>query len=174
MLAQQIAPCLILLAALLSHGLRAYSMRSKQGLSGGGHAYERRWDGVLSTLPSLAKRKKQRRNSPASQVAGEAVLRCERVMRADGHHVFVEATFNAAVNEDEVRTSFEGGQTKTPPPICRALRRPLVVVGHIDPTLHLFADGEAFPSPPTLQPNSQREWPLSLVKSVPDGEHRSL
>lgn len=145
-------PLIFPLAALhQSHGLRAYSMRSEQGLSGGGHAYMSAALGqgsVDAAIPGEAE-KTEAEFAHVLGWQGEAELRCERVMRADGHHVFVEATFHAAVNEDEVRTSFERWSNENAAShLPSAPRRPLVVVDRIDPTLHLFADGEAFPVAP--------------------------
>ena len=145
-------PLILPLAALHQrHELQAYTMRSEQGLSGGGYEYmaaAMEHGSVDPVIPGEAEK-------TAAELArvlgwqGEAKLRCERVMRADGHHVFVEATFHTTVDEDEVRAMLEAwSEERAMTHLPSAPSRPLVLVNEIEPNLHLFADGTGFPIAP--------------------------
>jgi aspartate-semialdehyde dehydrogenase len=147
-------PLILPLAALHeTYGLQQFTMRSEQGLSGGGHAYmltALQTGDVSPEIPGEAeKTEAEFRHILGWQ--GEASLTCQRVMRADGHHVFVEATFERPVNVENVRKALESwSKNHTMAELPSGPKQPLAVVDRIQPAAHLFADGEGFPVKPDL------------------------
>ena len=145
-------PLILPLTALHeAYGLVSYTMRSEQGLSGGGHGYMQAAleEGTVDpTIPGEAE-KTEAEFEKILQWEGAASLNCQRVMRADGHQVFVEATFDRAVEFDGVLAALEEWSTRCAMPhLPSAPHRPLSMVDAIVPSEHLFADGEGFPVNP--------------------------
>ena len=101
-------PLLLPCAALhASFGLAAYTMRSEQGLSGGGFDYmnDALTKGqVDASIPGEAEKTEQEFRHVLGW-KGRANLDCGRVMRPDGHHVFVTATLEETVTETDVVAS---------------------------------------------------------------------
>ncbi len=145
-------PLILPLAALHeTYGLREYTLRSEQGLSGGGHEFMQaafQAGTVDPNIPGEAT-KTEAEFSRILQWKGGASLDCNRVMRADGHHVFVEATFDRTVDREGVLRVMETWSSEhTMAHLPSAPVRPLSVVEIIDPAKHLFADGAGFPVAP--------------------------
>ena len=132
-------------------GLEAYTMRSEQALSGGGYAY---MQGALdagrveAAIPGEA----EKTGAEFRHVLdwdGASTLVCNRVMRADGHHVFVEATLSAPVETGQVLDALtEWSNKRRFNHLPSAPHHPLMVVDSVDVTAHLHADGRAFPAQP--------------------------
>ena len=147
-----LVPLILPLTALHEgYGLEAYTMRSEQGLSGGGHAYMQsalQAGAVEPGIPGEAE-KTEAEFSHILQWQGPATLDCNRVMRADGHLVVVEASFGRSVDVEGVQKTLETwSEHHALPDLPSAPFKPLSVVDVIDPTTHLFADGEGFPLNP--------------------------
>ena len=145
-------PLILPLAALVeAYELQRYAMRSEQGLSGGGHAYMEQaieQGSVGPTIPGEAE-KTEAELSHVLGWNGEATLRCERIMRQDGHHVFVEAVFAGEVNQQDVHeTLLSWSQAHRMNHLPSAPHQPLMLVPTIDANHHLFADGNGFPQSP--------------------------
>ena len=145
-------PLMLPLAALhQTFGLKRYTMHSEQGLSGGGHEYMMGalHDGLVSPeIPGEAE-KTEAEFSHILGWKGDASLTCQRVMRADGHHVFVEATFERPVDAESAQSALDAwSQNHSMSHLPSAPKRPLTVVDRIQPDAHLFADGEGFPVHP--------------------------
>ena len=102
-------PLILPLAALHeTYGLTGYTMRSEQGLSGGGHAYMEAAIAkgrVESTIPGEAEKTEAELRHLLGW-NGEANLACQRVMRSDGHHVFVEAVSGSPSFESHGHDTF--------------------------------------------------------------------
>lgn len=145
-------PLMLPLAALHeAYGLQRYTMRSEQGLSGGGHDYmmSALHNGHVSSEISGEAEKTEAEFSHILGWEGDASLTCQRVMRADGHHVFVEATFERPVDAESVQLALEAwSQNHSMGDLPSAPKQPLTVVDRIQPAVHLFADGEGFPIHP--------------------------
>ena len=145
-------PLILPLAALHEeYGLETYTMRSEQGLSGGGYAYMQsalQAGTVDPNIPGEAE-KTEAEFSHILQWQGPATLECNRVMRADGHLVVVEAKFGRTVDAQGVQNAFETWAAHHAlPQLPSAPVKPLSVVDTIEATTHLFADGEGFPLKP--------------------------
>ena len=158
-------PLILPLAALHeTYGLTGYTMRSEQGLSGGGHAYMEAAIAkgrVESTIPGEAEKTEAELRHLLGW-NGEANLDCQRVMRRDGHHVFVEATFseptNAAGLEQTLTTWSQNHRLNHLP---SAPSQPLMLASAIDVNAHLFADGNGFPITPN--PAQERAPGMAVV-----------
>lgn len=132
-------------------GLEAYTMRSEQALSGGGHPYMTRAlneGSVDADIPGEAE-KTGAEFRHVLDWEGSSHLTCQRIMRADGHHVFVEATLSQPTDENALRgelTKWSMGQRLHDLP--SAPSQPLMVEDNVDVNAHLFADGSAYPTQP--------------------------
>lgn len=80
--------------------------------------------------------------------AGEAVLNCGRVMRPDGHHVFVEADVERPVDEKAVMNALERWSNEHRTTLPSAPHQPLMLTPAIDVEAHLFANGHGYPERP--------------------------
>lgn len=145
-------PLVFPLAALHhAFGLKGYTMRSEQGLSGGGHPYLRKAmeaGRVDADIPGEAE-KTAAEFRHVLQWQGEDSLECNRVMRADGHHVFVEAKLSQPVDAADVHAAMTAWSAKQRMEhLPSAPDEPLMVVEAIDVDVHLFADGRGFPRAP--------------------------
>lgn len=145
-------PLVFPLAALHhAFGLNAYTMRSEQALSGGGHAY---MEGAIEagkvekSIPGEAE-KTTAEFRHVLNWEGPSDLVCNRVMRADGHHVFVEATLAQPVKRDDLLIALsEWSASHRFNHLPSAPQQPLMVVDTIDVSAHLYADGSDYPTQP--------------------------
>ena len=138
-------PLLLPCAALhASFGLAAYTMRSEQGLSGGGFDYmnDALTKGqVDASIPGEAEKTEQEFRHVLGW-KGHANLDCGRVMRPDGHHVFVTATLEEAVTESDVVASLNAwSNSHQLTHLPSGPHQPLMLVDSIEVDNHLFADG---------------------------------
>ncbi len=145
-------PLVFPLAALHhAFGLEAYTMRSEQALSGGGHPFMTMALSEGTVDPDIP--------GEAEKTGGEfrhvldwdgsSHLACQRIMRADGHHVFVEATLAQPTDEDGLRRALtEWSMRQRFHDLPSAPSQPLMVEDTVDVNAHLFADGSAYPSQP--------------------------
>ena len=144
-------PLVLPLAAIHeAFGLEGYTMRSEQGLSGGGHAYMERAmsEGAVDpTIPGEAEKTASELETVLGW-AGEAVLNCGRVMRPDGHHVFVEADVERTVDEKAVMDALERWSNEHRTTLPSAPHQPLMLTPAIDVEAHLFANGHGYPERP--------------------------
>ena len=144
-------PLVLPLAAIHeAFGLKGYTMRSEQGLSGGGHAYMERAmsEGAVDpTIPGEAEKTASELETVLGW-AGEAVLNCGRVMRPDGHHVFVEADVERPVDEQAVMNALERWSNEHRTTLPSAPHQPLMLTPAIDVEAHLFANGYGYPERP--------------------------
>ena len=144
-------PLVLPLAAIHeAFGLKGYTMRSEQGLSGGGHAYMERAmsEGAVDpTIPGEAEKTASELETVLGW-AGEAVLNCGRVMRPDGHHVFVEADVERPVDEKAVMNALERWSNEHRTTLPSAPHQPLMLTPAIDVEAHLFANGHGYPERP--------------------------
>ncbi len=158
-------PLILPLAALdNAYGLQRYTMRSEQGLSGGGHAYMEQaieQGKVNPSIPGEAEKTEAELNHVLGW-SGEASLRCERIMRLDGHHVFVEARFDSEVSEEDVHETLSAwSQAHRMNHLPSAPHQPLMLTPSIDASAHLFADGNGFPQSPN--PATERAAGMAVV-----------
>ena len=144
-------PLVLPLASLHeAFGVQSYRMRSEQGLSGGGHAYmeQAMTEGsVESSIPGEAEKTATELEHVLGW-SGEASLSCQRVMRSDGHHVFVEVEVEHPVDLDAVQRAFEQWSNRHRSTLPSAPQQPLMLVSSVDVEAHLFADGSGFPQRP--------------------------
>jgi len=132
-------------------GLEAYTMRSEQALSGGGHPFMTQAleaASVETEIPGEAE-KTGAEFRHVLDWEGTSHLTCQRVMRTDGHHVFVEATLNEPTDEGMLRralTDWSASQRFNHLP--SAPSQPLMIEDKVDVNTHLFADGTAYPVQP--------------------------
>ena len=145
-------PLILPLAALhASFGLEQYSMRSEQGLSGGGHPYmvEALAQGTVNPIIPGEAEKTDAEFRHILQWDGDSDVVCARVMRKDGHLVHVEAKMAAEVTNQSVEAAIkEWAAMYHYPNLPSSPYRPIVTVEHIDPITHLFANGDAFETSP--------------------------
>ena len=132
-------------------GLEAYTMRSEQALSGGGHPYMTRAlneGSVDADIPGEA----EKTGAEFRHVLdwdGSSHLTCQRIMRADGHHVFVEATLSQPTDENALRSELtKWSMRQRLHDLPSAPSQPLMVEDNVDVNAHLFADGSAYPTQP--------------------------
>ena len=143
-------PLILPLAALHdAFGLQHYTMRSEQGLSGGGFDYLQSALNAGRVSPDIpgeaAKTEAEFRHILGWN--GEASLTCQRVMRADGHHVFVDAAFDRPVDVHAVAEALRTwSQQHAMNDLPSAPAQPLMLVETVDTKGHLFADGNGFPT----------------------------
>lgn len=145
-------PLVFPLAALHhAFGLEAYTMRSEQALSGGGHPYmtQALSEGTVDAdIPGEAE-KTGAEFRHVLDWKGTSQLRCQRIMRADGHHVFVEATLAQPTDEDGLRHAMtEWSMRQRFHDLPSAPSQPLMVEDSVDVNTHLYADGNAYPPQP--------------------------
>lgn len=145
-------PLVFPLAALHhAFGLEAYTMRSEQALSGGGHPYmtQALSEGTVDAeIPGEAE-KTGAEFRHVLDWKGTSQLRCQRIMRADGHHVFVEATLAQPTDEDGLRHAMtEWSMRQRFHDLPSAPSQPLMVEDSVDVNTHLYADGSAYPPQP--------------------------
>lgn len=145
-------PLIFPLAAMdATFGLERFSMRSEQGLSGGGHPYmmEALASGrVHPDIPGEAE-KTDAEFRHVLDWNGTSEVVCSRVMRKNGHHVFVEATMATEINPHTVEAAIkEWAAMYHYPNLPSSPYRPMVTVERIDPDAHLFSDGDAFLTSP--------------------------
>ena len=145
-------------------GLEAYTMRSEQALSGGGHPYMTRAlseGSVDADIPGEA----EKTGAEFRHVLdwdGSSHLTCQRIMRADGHHVFVEATLSQPTDQDALRRALtEWSMRQRFHDLPSAPSQPLMVEDNVDVNAHLFADGSAYPTQP--DPAVDLKAGLSLI-----------
>lgn len=146
-------PLILPLAPLnQTFGLTQVKMRSEQAISGGGYR-------LMDEINELKHQFNPEISGEAEKTAAELKhilawdgpisIRCERVRRNDGHHVFVEATFDHAVTPNSAKACLEAwnasfmGQSHPSAPIV-----PLHIVEQIDIEKHLFSDGLSFEDAP--------------------------
>ena len=131
-------------------GLKGYTMRSEQGLSGGGHAYMERAMSEGAVDPAIPGEAEKTASELETVLgwAGKAVLNCGRVMRPDGHHVFVEAHVERPVDEKAVMNALETWSNEHRTTLPSAPHQPLMLTPAIDVEAHLFADGHGYPERP--------------------------
>jgi aspartate-semialdehyde dehydrogenase len=145
-------PLVMPLAALHERfGLVRYTMRSEQGLSGGGHPYMVEAIAQGSVDPNIPGEAEKTAAECRHILSwnGEENVRCARVMRANGHHVFVEATFELPLTLEHAQECLEAwSEAHQLESLPSSPHRPLVMVPAIDPMTHLFADGERFDPDP--------------------------
>ncbi len=158
-------PLILPLAALdEAYGLETYTMRSEQGLSGGGQAYMEAAlaEGTVEpTIPGEAEKTEAELRHLLGW-NGEAELDCARTMRRDGHHVFVEATFAGSTDEAGVeRVLSAWSQERRMNHLPSAPHQPLMLAPKIDVKAHLFADGNGFPKSPN--PATERAAGMAVV-----------
>ncbi len=158
-------PLILPLAALNeAYGLEGYTMRSEQGLSGGGQAYMEAAlaEGTVKpTIPGEAEKTEAELRHLLGW-HGEATLDCGRTMRRDGHHVFVEATFAGSMDEagvEQVLSAWSHDHRMSHLP--SAPHQPLMLAPTIDVKAHLFADGNGFPQSPN--PATERAAGMAVV-----------
>ena len=145
-------PLIFPLAAMdATFGLERFSMRSEQGLSGGGHPYmmEALAEGrVHPDIPGEAEKTDAEFRHVLSWNGTSEVV-CSRVMRKNGHHVFVEATVATEINPHTVEAAIkEWAAMYHYPNLPSSPYRPMVLVEDIDPDAHLFSDGDVFLTAP--------------------------
>ncbi|MEC8707946.1 MAG: hypothetical protein VXX90_03385 [Candidatus Thermoplasmatota archaeon] len=144
-------PLVLPLAAIHeAFGLKGYTMRSEQGLSGGGHAYMERAmsEGAVDpTIPGEAEKTASEFETVLGW-EGKAVLNCGRVMRPDGHHVFVEADVERPVDEKAVMNALKRWSNEHRTTLPSAPHQPLMLTPAIDVEAHLFANGHGYPERP--------------------------
>lgn len=168
-------PLVMPLAALHEQfGLVSYTMRSEQGLSGGGHPYmmEALANGSVDpVIPGEAEKTAAECRHLLSW-NGEDEVNCARVMRADGHHVFVEATFDRPLTLAEAEACLQKwshehrlGMLPSSPD------QPLMVVPTIDPHAHLFADGTHFEHHPDPAVNLKAGMAIVVGGLTSTGSH---
>lgn len=130
-----------------TYAITNFTMRSEQGLSGGGFGYMQealeRGD-VDPTIPGEAEKTEAELRHVLGWT-GSAEVRCGRVMRADGHHVFVTVETEKPMTAEDataclVRWSSQHIMSELP----SAPHQPLMLVDRIDPGTHLHADGRQF------------------------------
>ena len=145
-------PLALPLAALNeAFGLIAFTMRSEQGLSGGGHAYmqEAIADGrVDPEIPGEAEKTGQEFDTVLDWT-GSRIINCARVMRKDGHQVFVTATFERPFDPEEARHALQRWSDNNRfNNLPSSPHQPLMLVDCVDAGVHLFADGKGYPGNP--------------------------
>ena len=143
-----VLPC----AALDAYfGIAAFEMRSEQGLSGGGfasmnEALER--GDVAAEIPGEAE-KTEAEFRHVLGWDGEATLTCARVMREDGHHVFVTATLKRDVTVEQAMACLkQWSKERRFSHLPSSPHQPLMVKDEIDVKRDLYADGDGNPSHP--------------------------
>ncbi len=143
-----LVPLLLPLAALHeTFGLTAYTMRSEQGLSGGGHGYMVAALAAGEVHPDIPG-EAEKTDAEFRRVMGwngMSKVACARVMRPEGHLVVVEASFRQPVTASRAVECMQAWTGRRPTAhLPSAPYRPLVVVEDVDPNLHLMGDGDAF------------------------------
>ena len=145
-------PLIFPLAAMnAAFGLEQFAMRSEQGLSGGGHPFMMqalKEGSVAPDIPGEAE-KTDAEFRHILRWTGTSDVVCSRVMRKDGHHVFVEATLAQEVSSQSVEAAIkEWASMYHYPLLPSSPYRPIMVVDAIDPQAHLFGNGDAFEASP--------------------------
>ena len=138
-------PLLLPLAALdEAFGLLSWTMRSEQALSGGGYGLIDEVDrtGECPTdIPGEAE-KTEAEFRHLLNWEGEATLSCRRVRRTDGHHVFVEASFERELELSNVTHALSAWSERvTPRHLPSAPDNAIMLVDTVDPIRHVNANG---------------------------------
>lgn len=138
-------PLLLPLTALHeAFGLKSWTMRSEQALSGGGYALIDEVDrtGICpSDIPGEAE-KTEAEFRHVLNWEGEATVSCRRVNRTDGHHVFVEASFEREFDLASVtQTMSAWSERVTPRHLPSAPGNAIMLVDAVDPLSQVNANG---------------------------------
>ena len=138
-------PLLLPLAALHeAFGLTSWTMRSEQALSGGGYALideVNRTGECLPNIPGEAE-KTEAEFRHVLNWEGEATVSCRRVDRTDGHHVFVDATFEHEVDLANATQALSTWSKRvTPRHLPSAPDNAIMLVDAVDPLSHVNANG---------------------------------
>ena len=130
-----------------SFTVTSFTMRSEQGLSGGGHPYMQAalaQGGVDPSIPGEAEKTEAELRHVVGW-DGHADVQCGRVMRPDGHHVHVTVETEHPVTETAVVACLTGwANQRSRPDLPSGPAQALMVVDRINPAVHLHADGEGF------------------------------
>lgn len=143
-------PLLLPLSAISANfGLTSWSMHSEQALSGGGYGlidHVAKSGDCPSEIPGEAE-KTEAEFRHILGWKGPADLICKRVDRHDGHLVHVEAVLEQTASPQSIIEALNTWSSQhTPHHLPSAPARSLMTVDDLNVALHLFADGEGFPS----------------------------
>lgn len=145
-------PLILPLAAINERfGVQAYTMRSEQGLSGGGQPYLEAALAAGTVDPEIPGEAEKTDAELRHVLAweGNSDVRCARVLRRDGHHVVVTAQTRDPVTLEGLLDGLRSwAGNERCPSLPSAPHKPLMLVERIDAKAHLFADGLDFSEGP--------------------------
>ena len=167
-------PLAVPLAALRTFQIQTVRMRSKQALSGAGWQLlfdEDANKGILdSEIPGEAEKVAEELLHVFGTLDGTTVvpaqmeldIECQRVVRRDGHQVFVKATFAQPLSLEFVLQAFTSHQFPKAMMQCpSAPTHPLHIVEHIDVEQHLWSNGTAFTNQP--RPSEDLQTGMAII-----------
>jgi aspartate-semialdehyde dehydrogenase len=167
-------PLAVPLAALRTFQIQTVRMRSEQALSGAGWQLlfdEDANKGILdSEIPGEAEKVAEELLHVFGTLDGTTVvpaqmeldIECQRVVRRDGHQVFVKATFAQPLSLEFVLQAFTSHQFPKAMMQCpSAPTHPLHIVEHIDVEQHLWSNGTAFTNQP--RPSEDLQTGMAII-----------
>ncbi len=135
-----------------SFGLRSFSVRTEQALSGGGYRLIDHREGNSEPLEEDIPGEAIKTEAEFRRILdwnGTAEIVCKRVERNDGHHVSVKAEFENDITLDDIHQCLHQwnalNANKEHP---SAPHSPLMFPSDLDVKAHLFGDGIAFEDEP--------------------------
>lgn len=162
------------LAALRTFEIQTVRMRSEQALSGAGWQLlfdEDANKGILdSEIPGEAEKVAEELLHVFGTLDGTTVvpaqmeldIECQRVVRRDGHQVFVKATFAQPLSLEFVLQAFTSHQFPKAMMQCpSAPTHPLHIVENIDVEQHLWSNGTAFTNQP--RPSEDLQTGMAII-----------
>ena len=140
-----------------SFGLRSFSVRTEQALSGGGYRLLDHQEGNLEPLEQEIPGEAIKTEAEFRRILdwdGTAEIACKRVERKDGHHVSVKAVFENEMTLDDIHQCLHqwnalNANNEHP----SAPYSPLMFPSALDVKSHLFGDGMAFEDAPNPAKN---------------------
>ena len=133
-------------------GLRSFSVRTEQALSGGGYRLLDHRDGNSEPLNHEIPGEAEKTEAEFRRIlgwTGPADIVCKRVDRKDGHFVAVTAQFETDITAKDVRQCLDDWNTlNTDNPLPSAPFLPIMIQSNLDVNAHLFGDGVAFEDTP--------------------------
>lgn len=142
-------PLIMPLAALHEKfNLLEFTMRSEQSLSGGGYDYMQSALNAGKVDPDIPGEaiKTDQEFRHILNWQGISSITCSRVMRKEGHLVFVQAKFERAITLENVKDCLlQWSLAHTLEHLPSAPSQPMMLVEEIDTKEHLYANGTSFP-----------------------------
>jgi aspartate-semialdehyde dehydrogenase len=158
-------------------GLRSFSVRTEQALSGGGYRLLDHREGNSEPLNQEIPGEAEKTEAEFRRIlewTGTADIVCKRVDRKDGHFVAVTAQFETDITTEEVQQCLDDWNTLTAnQQLPSAPFSPMMIQSNLDVNDHLFGNGIAFEGTPDPSKNLKTGMAI-IVASIESLDSRTV